>query len=147
MYYACDPTTALIPKTSKTSPVSLAFFHCLTFSLVLCLLTSTFTAFPIFLWVFRCLEHTNNCYIFSISYIYIYHASTQVLRPITFTQRFRTTRHLFSIQLLWKPKILNVEDKRTKFKQSKGDLGQFLESSKWSLTPAQLSKHIDLRCF
>ena len=55
MYYACDPTTALIPKTSKTSPVSVAFFHCLTFSLVLWLLTSTFTAFLMFLWVFGCL--------------------------------------------------------------------------------------------
>ena len=32
---------------------------------------------------------------------------------------------LISIQLLWKPKILNVEDKRTKFERSKGDLGQF----------------------
>ena len=43
-----------------------------------------------------------------------------------FTQRFRTTpRHLISIQLLWKPKILKVEDKRTKFEQSKGDLCQF----------------------
>ena len=78
---------------------------------------------------------------------FVSHASAQALRPITFTQRFRTTRHLFSIQLLWKPKILNVEDKRTKFEQSKGDLGQFPESCKWSLTPAQLSKHIDLRCF
>ena len=68
IYYPCDPTTALIPKTSKKSPVSLAFFYCLTFSLVLRLLTSTFTAFPMFLKVFGCLEHTNNCYIFSISW-------------------------------------------------------------------------------
>ena len=30
IYYPCDPTTTLIPKTSKTSPVSLAFFYCLT---------------------------------------------------------------------------------------------------------------------
>ena len=36
----------------------------------------------------------------------------------TFTQRLRTTRHLFSIQLLWKPEILNVEDKQTKFERS-----------------------------
>ena len=68
IYYPCDPTTALIPKTSKKSPVSLAFFYCLTFSLVLRLLTSTFTAFPMFLKVFGCLKHTNNCYIFSISW-------------------------------------------------------------------------------
>ena len=66
IYYPCDPTTTLIPKTSKTSPVSLAFFYCLTFSLVLWLLMSTFTAFPMFLKVFGCLEHVNNYYIFSI---------------------------------------------------------------------------------
>ena len=36
----------------------------------------------------------------------------------TFTQRLRTTQHLFSIQLLWKPEILNVEDKQTKFERS-----------------------------
>ena len=35
IYYPCDPTTTLIPKTSETSPVSLAFFYCLTFFLVL----------------------------------------------------------------------------------------------------------------
>ena len=64
IYYPYDPTTTLISKTSKTSPVGLAFFHCLTFSLVLWLLTSTFTAFPMFLKVFGCLEHTNNCNIF-----------------------------------------------------------------------------------
>ena len=74
-------------------------------------------------------------------------ASVQALRLITFMQRFRTTRRLISIQLLWKPKILNVEDKRTKFELSKGDLGQFQESCKWSLTRVQLSKHMDLRCF
>ena len=45
------------------------------------------------------------------------------LRPITFTQRFRT--------------ILNVEDERTNFERSKGDLGQFSESCKWSLTRAR----------
>ena len=78
---------------------------------------------------------------------FVGHASAQVLWPITFTQRFRTTWHLFSTQWLWKPKILNVEDKRTKFEWSKRDLGQFSESWKWSLTRAQLSKHIDLRCF
>ena len=83
-----------------------------------------------------------------ITFVYfVSHASAQALRPITFTQRFRTTRHLISIQLLWKPKILNVEDKRTKFERSKGDLGQFSESCKWSLTRAQLNKHMDLRCF
>ena len=60
IYYPCDQTTTLIPKTSETSPVSLAFFYCLTFSLVPWLLTST----SMFLKVFRCLEHTNNCYIF-----------------------------------------------------------------------------------
>ena len=68
IYHPSDPTTTLIPKTSKTSPVSLAFFQCLIFSLVLWLLTSTFTAFPMFLKVFGYLEHTNNCYIFSISW-------------------------------------------------------------------------------
>ena len=78
---------------------------------------------------------------------FVSHASSLALRPITFTQRFRTTWHLFSIQLIWKPKILNVEDKWTKFERSKGDLGQFPESCKWSLTLVQLSKHIDLRCF
>ena len=64
IYYPCDPTTILTPKTSETSPVSLAFFYCLTFSLVLWLLTSTFTAFPMFLKVFGCLEHYNNRYFF-----------------------------------------------------------------------------------
>ena len=68
IYYPCDPTTTLIPKTSRRSPVSLASFHFLTFSLVLWLLTSTFTPFPIFPKVLGCLEHTNNCYIFSISW-------------------------------------------------------------------------------
>ena len=29
---------------------------------------------------------------------FVSHASAQALRPITFTQRFKTTRHLFSIQ-------------------------------------------------
>ena len=66
IYYPCDTTTTLIPKTWKTSPVSLAFFYCLTFSLVLWLLMSTFTAFPMFLKVFGCLENVNNYYIFSI---------------------------------------------------------------------------------
>ena len=32
-----------------------------------------------------------------------------------FMQRFSTTRYLFSIQLLWKPEIINVGDKRTEF--------------------------------
>ena len=40
---------------------------------------------------------------------------------------FKTSRDLFSIQLLRKPKILSVEDKQTKFDRSKGDLGQFSE--------------------
>ena len=53
----------------------------------------------------------------------------QTLRPITFTQRFRTIRHLISIQLLRKPRILN-EDKRMKFERSKGGLSQFSESCK-----------------
>ena len=83
-----------------------------------------------------------------ITFVYfVSHASAQALRPITFTQRFRTTRHLFSIQLLRKPKILNVEDKQTKFERSKGDLRRVAESCKLSLTRAQLSKHMDLRCF
>ena len=61
-----------------------------------------------------------------ITFVYfVSHASAQALRPITFAQRFRTTRHLFFIQLLYKPKILNVEDKWTKFERSKGDFGQF----------------------
>ena len=64
IYYPCDPTTTLIPKTSETSPVSLAFFYCLTFFLVLWLLTSTFTVFPMFLKELGCLEHTDKCYIF-----------------------------------------------------------------------------------
>ena len=61
------------------------------------------------------------------------HESAQALRSITFRQRFRTTRHLFSIQLLRKPKILNLEDKQTKFEQSNGDLDQFSELCKRSL--------------
>ena len=78
---------------------------------------------------------------------FVSHTSARALRLITFTQRSRTTRHLFSIQFLWKPKILNVKDKRTKFERSKGDLGQFSESCNWPLTRAQLNKHMDLRCF
>ena len=67
-----------------------------------------------------------------ITFVYfVSHTSAQASRSITFTQRFRTTWHLFSIQLLWKPKILNEEDKRTKFEQSTGDLGQFAELCKW----------------
>ena len=62
---------------------------------------------------------------------FVSHTSARALRPITFTQRSRTTRHLFSIQFLWKSKILNVKDKRTKFERSKGDLGQFSESCNW----------------
>ena len=61
-----------------------------------------------------------------ITFVYfVSHASAQALRPITFTQRFRTTRHLISIQLLRKPEILNLEDIRTKFERSKGDLVSF----------------------
>ena len=56
---------------------------------------------------------------------FVSHAGAQALRPITFTQRFRTTRHLISIQLLRKPEILNLEDMRTKFERSKGDLVSF----------------------
>ena len=78
---------------------------------------------------------------------FVSHSSAQALRSITFTQIFRTTGHLFSIQLFRKPKILELEDKQTKFEQSKGDLGQFSELCKWSLTRAQFSKHMDLRCF
>ena len=73
---------------------------------------------------------------------FVSHTSARALRLITFTQRSRTTRHLFSIQFLWKPKILNVKDKRTKFERSKGDLGQFSESCNWPLTRAQLNKHM-----
>ena len=48
-----------------------------------------------------------------ITFIYfVSHASALASRSITFTQRFRTTRHLTSIQLLWKPKILSVKDKK-----------------------------------
>ena len=66
-----------------------------------------------------------------ITFVYfVSHASAQALRPITFTQRFRTTRHLFSIQLLWKPEIINVEDKQTKFERSKGDLDRVSEFCK-----------------
>ena len=83
-----------------------------------------------------------------IAFVYfVSHASAHVLRPITFTQRFRTTRQLFSIQMLWKSKILIVEDKQTKFERSKGDLGQFSDLWKLSLVRAQLSKRIDLRSF
>ena len=72
-----------------------------------------------------------------ITFVYfVSHASTQALRPITFTQRFRTTRHLFSIQLLWKPEIINVKDKQTKFERSKGDIGRISELCKSSLTRA-----------
>ena len=56
---------------------------------------------------------------------FVSHAGAQALRPITFTQRFRTTRYLISIQLLRKPEILNLEDIRTKFERSKGDLVSF----------------------
>ena len=42
-------------------------FHSLTFSLALWVPTSTFTAFPMFPKTFRCLEHSNNCFIFSVS--------------------------------------------------------------------------------
>ena len=111
--------------------------------------------FPLFIWpVSLCVIHNlifqrklSRRRLPITSVYFVSHASAQALRPITFTQRFRTTRHLFSIQLLWKPKILNVGDKRTKFERSKGDLGQFSESCKWSLTRAWLSKHMDLRCF
>ena len=79
----------------------------------------------------------------TITFVYfVSHASAQALQPITFTQRFRTTRHLFSIQLLRKPKILNVEDKQTKFECSKGDLLRVSELCKLSLTQAQF-----LRCW
>ena len=92
---------------------------------------------------------TSVCFFsFSFSFsFFLSHASTRALPPIMFTQRFRTTRHLFSIQLFRKPKIPNIEDKRTKFGRSKGDLGQFSELCKRSLTRAQLSKYIYLRCF
>ena len=76
---------------------------------------------------------------------FVSHTSARALRLITFTQRSRTTRRLFFIQFLWKPKILNVKDKRTMFERSKGDLGQFSESCNWPLTRAQLNKHMDLR--
>ena len=64
------------------------------------------------------------------SVCFVSHASAQALRLITFTQRSRTTRHPFSIQLLSKPKIRNVEDKKTNFERSKGDLGQCSELCK-----------------
>ena len=76
-----------------------------------------------------------------ITFVYfVSHASAQA--DHVYATFCRTTRHLISIQLLWKPKILNVENERTKFERSKGDLGSFSESCKWSLTRAQLSKHI-----
>ena len=66
-----------------------------------------------------------------ITFIYfVSHASALASRSITFTQRFRTTRHLISIQLLWKPKILSVKDKKTQFEHSKGDLSKFSELCK-----------------
>ena len=40
--------------------------HCLTFSFLLWKLKNTFTTFPVSSKVFRCLEHTNNCFIFSL---------------------------------------------------------------------------------
>ena len=118
IYYSCDPITTIIPKTSKTSPVSLAFFHSLTFyklySLIFIFSTLCVVHDQIFQWK---LSRRR----LPITFVYfVSHASAQALRPITFTQRFRTTRHLFSIQLLWKPEILNVEDKQTKFERSKG---------------------------
>ena len=75
----------MFPKTSKTSPVSLAFFHCLTFSLVLWVLTSTFAAFPMFPKMFRCLAHSNNCSIF-----FPYRGpNDQTKTNLTCTRRFR----------------------------------------------------------
>ena len=145
IYYSCDPITTIIPKTSKTSPVSLAFSHGLTFyklySLILIFSTLCVVHDQIFQ---RKLSRRRlpTTFVYLVS-----HASAQALRPITFTQRFRTTRHLFSIQLLWKPEILNVEDKQTKFDRSKGDLGRVSELCKRSFTRAQLSKHVDLCCF
>ena len=56
---------------------------------------------------------------------FVSHASAQALRPITFTQRFRTTRHLFSIRLLRKPKILNAEDKKRSLNGQKEILANF----------------------
>ena len=98
IYYSCDPTTIIIPKTSKTSPVSLAFFHGLTFyklySLILIFSTLCVVHDQIFQ---RKLSRRRlpTTFVYLVS-----HASAEALRPITFTQRFRTTRHLFSIQLL-----------------------------------------------
>ena len=68
-----------------------------------------------------------------ITFVYsVNHASAQALRPITFTQHFKTTRHLFSIQLLWKPKIL-----KNSFQSYANDF--------WHSAIEQI--HMDLRCF
>ena len=42
-------------------------FHCLTFFFLLWMLKNTFTTFPVSSQVLWCLEHTNNCFIFSKS--------------------------------------------------------------------------------
>ena len=85
---------------------------------------------------------------------FVSHANAQALRPNTLTQRFRTTRYIFFFQLLWKLKILNVEDKQTKFEWSKGDLGQFSELCKylghervWSNWWPHWCKKYTLMCF
>ena len=88
---------------------------------------SVMTRVPIFIFSTLCVVHDQTFQRklsrrrLPVTFVYfVSHASAQALRPIRFTQRFRTTRHLFSIQLLWKPEILNVEDKQTKFERSKG---------------------------
>ena len=142
IYYSCDPITTIIPKTSKTSPVSLAFFHGLTFYKLYSLILIFSTLCVVHDQIFQRKLSRKRLPTDLVS-----HASAQALRPITFTQRFRTTRHLFSIQLLWKPEILNIDDKQTKFDWSRGDLGRVSELCKRSFTRAQSSKHVDLRCF
>ena len=43
------------------------YFHCFTFFILLWMLKNTFTTFSASSQVFWCLEHTNNCFIFSKS--------------------------------------------------------------------------------
>ena len=83
---------------------------------------------------------------FPINFVYFV-SRTSVRTDHLYATFYRTTRHLFSFQLIRKSEILNVEDKQTKFERSKGDLRLVSELCKLSLTRAQFSKHLDLRCF
>ena len=53
----------------------------------------------------------------------------------------------FGTSKIWTPQQTSMKTLSLTFERSKGDLGQFLESCKRPFTRAQLSKHMDLRCF